>query len=54
MCNLVFSNFTHFDNCMVEKPFIKNKACGYHMPRLNMACVGTCTCNFMSFLVRPD
>ena len=39
---------------MPKRPVIKNKACNSGMPKLNMACGGTCTCNCTPFLASSE
>ena len=35
-----------------KKPFIENKMCDYHIPKINMALVRTCACDRTSFMAR--
>ena len=53
-CNFALNNCQECNNYMPKRPVIKNKACDNRMPKLNMACVGMCTCNCMPFLARPE
>ena len=36
-----------------KRPVVKNRACDYHTPRLNMTCVGVCACHRTVFMARP-
>ena len=38
-CNLALSICQAEDNCTPKMTVFKNKVCGYHTPKLSMACV---------------
>ena len=47
-CYLAFSNCHMCSNCMPKRDNVENKACDYHMPKLNVVCTDMWTCDYMA------